>query len=177
MKNRKILSEEVSQVIILFGAIFIIGIIAFVVIPIIDYILHAFQTFFTVLSISIIVLVLSKFSVEWYIHMKSKKRKVIIKSKVKKIKISNPTSRRVPKPGKFALFFAAALQKPEDREYLIDNIEERFAKDVKKHGLFGAKALLWLDNLVSFYSAIGAKIIKGLRWAGLGYLIEKFLIK
>lgn len=81
------------------------------------------------------------------------------------------------KPNKFALFFAAALQKPEDREFLIDSIEERFAKDVKRRGLRWAKGMLWRDNLVGFYSAVGVKIIKGAKWAGLGYLIEKIFWK
>ncbi|HEX8736506.1 MAG TPA: hypothetical protein VF721_14345 [Pyrinomonadaceae bacterium] len=89
------------------------------------------------------------------------------------------TNRKKPnkKPNKFALFFAATLQKPEDREFIIDNIEERYAKDVKKHGVKWAKYMLWRDNLVGLWAAIGAKAIKGLKWVSFGYLIEKFLLK
>jgi hypothetical protein len=80
-------------------------------------------------------------------------------------------------PSKLSLFFAASLCKPEDREFIIDDIEERFKKDVKKRGLRWAKWMLWRDNLVGLWSAIGAKTIKGLKWAGLGYLVEKILLK
>ena len=81
------------------------------------------------------------------------------------------------KPSHFPLYIMGLLQEPENREFVISDTEERFAKDIKKRGLRWAKCMLWRDTLIGLYSAIGAKTVKGLRWVGFGYLIEKILLK
>lgn len=85
--------------------------------------------------------------------------------------------KRNKKINPFSLFCAAMLQKPEERDFALGCLEERFKKDCEAHGRRKAKYLFWRDLVMSIYPAISAKAAKLLKLAGVSYVIDRFLFK
>ena len=75
--------------------------------------------------------------------------------------------------GNISMFCAAILQKPADRQFMLDCMIERFEADVKKRGRKYALSIWWWD--------IGSNLIPAIKrfakWLFWGVIIEKLIPK
>jgi hypothetical protein len=76
---------------------------------------------------------------------------------------------------KISLFLAAIFYKPEDREFLLGCLEERFQADLRKRGFLWAKLILWWDILKPVFDLAISTIRKLLKWSSVVYALRKII--